>query len=111
MTIGVIPGRLNDSVDVSGGTGFRTAGRREVLTTPVGCWPFTSERPTPPAMTAVPSVPALAIRNRRRVHSGLVDVAAARAEPAFRGCLRREPERAMAAWAAAACRAGAFDAG
>src|ERR1019366_1370517 len=110
MTIGVIRGTVNDSVEVSGGTGFRTAGRREVLTTPVGCWPFTSERPTPPTMTAVPSVPALAIRNRRRVHSGLVDVAAARAEPAFRGCLRREPERATA-WTAAACRAGGLDPG
>src|SRR5664279_5200701 len=101
MTIGVIPGRLNDSVDVSGGTGFRTAGRRDVLTTPVGCWPLTSERPRPPAMTAVPSVPALAIRNRRRVHSGLVEVAASRAEPPWRG-RRREPERVAAAWTTAA---------
>src|ERR1019366_6676140 len=96
MTIGVIPGMVNDSVEVSGGTGFRAAGRREVLTTPVGGSALISERPTPPAMTAPPRVPALAIRNRRRVHSWLVEVAAAWADPdsGDRPEVRREPAAA-----------------
>src|ERR1019366_9089714 len=96
MTIGEVPGMLNDSVEVSGGTGFRTAGRRDVLTTPVGCCALISERPTPPAMTAPPSVPALAIRNRRRVHSRLVEIAAAWADPdsGDRPDVRREPAAA-----------------
>ena len=79
MTIGVRPLIANDSVDVSGGTGLRAAGRRDVLDDARRVLAVDQGRARcAPATTAVPSVPALAIRNRRRVQSGLVEVAALR---------------------------------
>ena len=47
------------------------AGSLDVLTTPSPCCASRRARPAPPARTAPPSVPALAMRKRRRVHSGL----------------------------------------
>ena len=49
---------------------MRGFGRLDVLTTPSTCWASMRLRPMPPATAATPIVPALAIRKRRRVHSG-----------------------------------------
>ena len=53
-----------------GGTAMRGFGRLDVLTTPSTCRASMRLRPMPPATAATPIVPALAIRKRRRVHSG-----------------------------------------
>ena len=55
---------------VSGGTDWSGAGIFVELTMASACSPSSRYRPAPPTTITPPSVPALAIRKRRRVHSG-----------------------------------------
>ena len=54
---------------VSGGTDWSGAGILVELTMASACSPSSRYRPAPPTTITPPSVPALAIRKRRRVHS------------------------------------------